>query len=63
MATSGLIGVFGILDASQGAINPWRIALGIIFGLFVVPAVVSFAVSEIMRKKNWIKFGYMKLDN
>lgn len=49
MATSGLIGVFEILDASQGIIKPWRIALGIIFGLFVVPAVVSFAVSEYMR--------------
>ena len=63
MATSGLIGVFGILDASQGVIKTWKIALGIIFGLFIVPAVVSLAVSEFMRKRNWIKFGYMKLEN
>ena len=63
MATSGLIGVFGILDASQGVIKTWKIALGIIFGLFIVPAVVSLGVSEFMRKRNWIKFGYMKLEN
>ena len=63
MATSGLIGVFGILDASQGVIKTWKIAVGIILGLFVVPATVSLAVSEFMRKKDWIKFGYMKLEN
>ena len=63
MATSGLIGVFGILDASQGRIKTWKIAVGIILGLFAVPATVSLAVSEFMRKKHWIKFRYMKLEN
>ena len=29
---------------------------------FLLPAVISYAVSEFMRKKNWIRFGDMKLD-
>ena len=29
---------------------------------FLLPAAISLAVSEVMRKKAWIKFGDMKLD-
>lgn len=28
----------------------------------ILPAVVTLAISEFMRKNNWIKFGDMKLD-
>ena len=62
MGTSGLVGVFGVIDASAGLIPDWQIALGIIFCMFVIPAVVCFAVSEIMRKMGWIKFNDMKLE-
>lgn len=63
MGTSGLIGVFGILDGSQGVIEPWKYIVGIILCLFVVPITVSLLVSEFMRKIGWIKYGYQKLEN
>ena len=28
----------------------------------ILPAIVTLLISEFMRKKNWIKFGDMKLD-
>ena len=63
MGTSGLVGVFGAIDASQAAAIPaWKIALGVILCLFVIPAGVSFAVSEWFRKKGWIAFGDQKLE-
>lgn len=62
MGTSGLVGVFGTIDASKGAINDWTLALGIILLLFVLPAVISWAVCLLMRKKGHIKDGDMKLD-
>lgn len=63
MGTSGLVGVFGAIDASQAASIPvWKISLGVILCLFVIPAAVSFAVSELMRKKGAIAFGDQKLD-
>jgi len=63
MGTSGLVGVFGAISASTEAGLPtWKIALGIILCLFVIPAAVSLLVSEIMRKTGAIKFGDCKLD-
>lgn len=62
MGTSGLVGVFGVIDASAGLIPDWQIALGIVLLMFVIPAVVCFVVSEIMRKLGWIKPDYMKLE-
>ena len=56
-------GVFGAIDASQSAGVPgWKIALGVILCLFVIPAAVSFIVSEILRKKNIIALGDQKLE-
>ncbi len=64
MGTSGLVGVFGAIEASQGAGLPgWKIALGVILCLFVIPAAVSFLVSEVLRKKNVIALGDQKLDD
>lgn len=60
MGTSGLVGLFGIIDASAG-IPTVNVILGIILCLFVIPAAVTLCVSEFMRKKGWIKFGDMKL--
>lgn len=60
MGTSGLVGLFGVIDAS-GSIPTVNLVLGIILCLFVIPAGVTLAVSEFMRKKGWIKFGDMKL--
>ena len=61
MGTSGLVGVFGTIEASAG-LNPFVMVLGIILLLFVLPALISFVCSEIFRKIGWIKFGDQKLD-
>ncbi len=64
MGTSGLVGVFGAIDASNAAGLPgWKTALGVILCLFVIPAAVSFLVSELLRKKNVIALGDQKLDD
>jgi uncharacterized membrane protein len=57
MGTSGLVGLFGTIDASQGIIPDWQLGLGIVLCLFIIPAGVSLLVSEILRKFNVIKFG------
>jgi len=62
MGTSGLVGVFGTIDASQGVIPDWQLGLGIVLCLFVLPAAISFGVSELMRKTGAIKFGEQKLE-
>lgn len=62
MGTSGLVGLFGVIEASQEAGIPvWKYVLGIVLTFFVIPAVVSFFVSELLRKKGVIKFGDQKL--
>lgn len=63
MGTSGLVGVFGTIDASVAAGVPTlNIVLGIVLCMFVIPAAVSLGVSEFMRKKGWIKLGDQQLD-
>lgn len=63
MGTSGLVGVFGTIEASQGKIPDWQLALGVVLCLFILPALISFGVSELMRKTGAIKFGDQKLEN
>ena len=63
MGTSGLVGVFGTIDASMAVgLETYKLVLGIVLCLFVIPAVVSFVVSEILRKTNVIKYGDQSLD-
>lgn len=57
MGTSGLVGVFGLFDATSGVLG----VIGIILLMFVLPAILNFVISELFRKKGWIKFGDMKL--
>ena len=61
MGTSGLVGVFGVIDASAGKIESWVLWLGIALLMFILPAVICFFVSEFMREKGWIKEGDLKL--
>ncbi len=62
MGTSGLVGLFGVIDScTLYQIPAINCVLGIILCLFVIPAAVSLGVSEFMRKKGWIKAGDMKL--
>jgi uncharacterized membrane protein len=57
MGTSGLVGVIDLFTNTTGALG----IIGIILLMIILPAVLNFIISEFMRKKNWIKFGDMKL--
>ena len=58
MGTSGLVGVFDLFNHTTG----WFGYVGILLLMVVLPALLNVAISEFMRKKEWIKFGDMKLD-
>ena len=63
MGTSGLVGLFGVIDANAlYGISPILTILGIALCLFIIPAGVSLLVSEIMRKRGVIAEGDLKLD-
>ncbi len=59
MGTSGLVGQVGTVEA-MGASAGVFFKIGILH--FVLPAVLTLIIAEYMRKKEWIKFGDMKLD-
>lgn len=61
MGTSGLVGVISTIQESSSIIPSWKLWLGIVLLMFLLPAVISFLVSELLRKFNWIKFGDMKI--
>ncbi len=58
MGTSGLVGVFDLFKYTQ---NDFVGIFGIILLMFVLPIILNLVISEFMRKKEWIKFGEMKL--
>lgn len=58
MGTSGLVGVFDLFKYTQ---NDFVGIFGIILLMFVLPVILNLLISEFMRKKEWIKFGDMKL--
>ena len=63
MGTSGFVGVIDTINVSTAAgLEPAMMWCGVIFLLFVFPALLSFIFSEIFRKLGWIKFGDQKLD-
>ena len=57
MGTSGLVGVIDLFTNTTGVLG----IVGIILLMFVFPTVLNLLISEFMRKKQWIKFGDMKL--
>ena len=62
MGTAGLVGVISTVYTSIDAgVSPLMLTFGIIVCYFVVPALVAFGVSELLRKVGWIKRGDMKL--
>ena len=64
MGTSGLVGVFGTIDASMAVgLETWKLVVGIILCLFVIPAAVSLFVSEVLRSTGLIKKGDQALSN
>lgn len=62
MGTSGLVGVFGTIDANAAAGIPGvKTAISIALCMFIIPAAISLLSSELLRKKGVIAFGDMKL--
>ena len=59
MGTCGLVGPIGVFTAM--GFTPLSV-LGVITVCFVLPAVLSFVFSEVMRKAGLIKFGDLRLD-
>ena len=59
MGTSGLVGVFDLLNFSDGAFY----LTGVVLLMFSLPAVLNWLISELMRNKGLIQFGDMKLDD
>jgi uncharacterized membrane protein len=62
MGTCGLVGPAGMWGYMMPNGFDWLIFVKIVLMCVVLPAVLSFAISEAMRKLGWIKSGDMKLD-
>ena len=62
MGSAGLVGQIMTFQTMTATLPPAVVLVQIILMHFVLPAVIAFAVSEIMRKKGIIKDGDMKLD-
>lgn len=60
MGTSGLVGQFAMIEVMGS--SP-EVLIQIVLMHFILPGVISFVVSEIMRKRGWIAYGDMKLPN
>ncbi len=58
MGTSGLVGQFGTLEVMGNSG-----LTGIILLHFIFPAILNIFISELMRKRNLIKYGDMKLNS
>ncbi len=59
MGTCGMVGPIGIITDTGTDAMTW---VGLILTCIVLPALISLAASEIMRKAGWIKLGDMKLE-
>ena len=61
MGTAGLVGVFGIIEASQGIMSASTLWTAIILLMFLLPALIAGLVAYVMRKLGWLVAGDMKL--
>lgn len=62
MGTAGLVGPIMVYQTMTKSMSSSTVLIMIIVLLFVLPAIVTLAISEAMRKLNWIKSGDMALD-
>ena len=62
MGTAGLVGPISTFTVMSADHSNWVVLAEIAVMYFILPAIISLAISEFMRKKNWIKFGDLKLD-
>lgn len=59
LGTCGLVGPIGVYTSMGGGAKMW---LAILLVCFLLPAVLTAVVGEILRKIGWIKEGDLKLD-
>lgn len=63
MGTAGLVGQINAYQTMVGeGVAPGIVLLQIILMHVFLPAILSFLISEVMRKKGWIQDGDMKLN-
>lgn len=62
MGSAGIVGQIMTYQTMIAYDDPKLVMIKIIMMQIVLPAVISFIVSELMRKKGWIRQGYMALD-
>ena len=62
MGSAGLVGQIMTFQTMTATLPPAVVLVQIMLMHFVLPAIIAFAVSEVMRKKGLIKDGDMKLD-
>lgn len=62
MGTAGLVGQIMTWQTMTAMEDPAMVLIKILVIQIILPAVITLAISEFMRKKEWIKFGDMKLD-
>ena len=62
MGTAGLVGQIMTWQVMAPIEGPAATLLKILLMQIVLPALLTLAVSEFMRKKGWIRFGDMKLE-
>ena len=58
MGTSGLVGIFDMLQYA----SDWWHYVGIALLMVILPALLNWLFSELMRKKGWLKEGDLKLE-
>nr|WP_201529412.1 PTS sugar transporter subunit IIC [Psychrobacter frigidicola] len=61
MGTAGLVGVFGVIEASQDIMSSNQLWTAIILLMFVLPAIIAWSVAYVMRRLGWLVAGDMKL--
>ncbi len=62
MGTAGFVGQIMTWQTMTATEAPMVVLIKILAIQIVLPALVTLAISEFMRKQKWIKDGDMKLD-
>jgi len=63
MGTSGLVGQFGTVEAMEGlGYSGFEIYLPILLTHFILPAIITLLVANLLRKVGWIKENDLKLE-
>ena len=61
MGTAGLVGVFGVIEASKEIMSSTQLWTAIILLMFALPALIAGVVAYVMRRLGWLVDGDMKL--